>query len=318
MYWFNYPIYSTVSFSVLPFLIGWLADRMLGDPEEWPHPIVWFGKAISFGEKRLNRGSNRVVKGALMSILLVVGVYTICHFLLLMASTIDSHLKTLIIIIGVFYCLSGKTLIKEVKGVFEAVEQSVEAGRKQVARIVGRDTSNLSPQEIRTAALETLSENLSDGVIAPMFWFAVLGLPGMMAYKMVNTLDSMIGYKNERYLEFGRTAALVDDMANYIPARLTAYLMLLASGNWNKRWFVSKYGKAHASPNSGYPESALAAILDCRFGGTHDYFGEAVVKPYIGSNDRALSSEDMLIAIKVNSDAEVMMGIIVAILLLII
>lgn len=318
MYWFDYPIYSIVAFNVLPFLIGWLADRLLGDPEEWPHPIVWFGKAISFCEKRLNQGSNRVVKGALMSLLLVIGVYAICHLLLSMASTLHPQLKTLIIIVGVFYCLSGKTLINEVKAVFEAVDHSVEAGRKQVARIVGRDTSNLSPQEIRTAALETLSENLSDGVIAPMFWFAILGLPGMMAYKMVNTLDSMIGYKNERYLDFGRIAAQVDDMANYIPARLTAYLMLIASGNWNKRWFVCKYGKAHASPNSGYPESALAAILNCRFGGTHDYFGEAVVKPYIGSNDRTLSSEDMLIAIKVNSDAEVMMGIIIAILLLII
>ena len=105
---------------------------------------------------------------------------------------------------------------------FEAVDRSTEEGRRQVARIVGRDTSNLSPQEIRAAALETLSENLSDGVIAPMFWFALLGLPGMMAYKMVNTLDSMIGYKNERYLEFGRIAALIDDIANYIPARLTA------------------------------------------------------------------------------------------------
>ncbi|EJW97912.1 cobalamin biosynthesis protein CobD, partial [gut metagenome] len=136
---------------------------------------------------------------------------------------VGTGFEALIITVGVFYCLSGKTLITEVKAVFEAVDQSVEAGRKQVARIVGRDTSELSPQEIRTAALETLSENLSDGVIAPMFWFAILGLPGMMAYKMVNTLDSMIGYKNERYLDFGRIAALVDDMANYIPARLTAY-----------------------------------------------------------------------------------------------
>lgn len=100
-----------------------------------------------------------------------------------------------------------------------------------------------------------------------MFWFALLGLPGMMAYKMVNTLDSMIGYKNERYLEFGRIAAQIDDIANYIPARLTAYLMLLVSNNWGKRDFVRRFGPEHASPNSGYPEAALAAVLDCQFGG---------------------------------------------------
>lgn len=125
------------------------------------------------------------------------------------------------------------------KAVFEAVDRSTEEGRKQVGRIVGRDTSRLSPQEIRAAALETLAENLSDGVIAPMFWFALLGLPGMMAYKMVNTLDSMIGYKNERYLEFGQIAARLDDLANYIPARLTAWLMLAVSGNLNKRISLS-------------------------------------------------------------------------------
>ena len=204
------------------------------------------------------------------------------------------------------------------KAGFEAVDRSTEEGRRQVARIVGRDTSNLSPQEIRAAALETLSENLSDGVIAPMFWFALLGLPGMMAYKMVNTLDSMIGYKNERYLEFGRIAALIDDIANYIPARLTAYLMLLVSNNWGKRDFVRRFGPEHASPNSGYPEAALAAGLDCQFGGTHDYFGKPVEKPYIGTNARPFTTEDMRIAIQVNSNTELLMGVIVTLILLII
>ena len=279
MYWLHHSINLL---KIVPFLGGWLSDRLLGDPEGWPHPIVWFGKAISAGEKELNKGSERALKG------------------------------------GVFYCLSGKTLIKEVKAVFEAVDRSTEEGRRQVARIVGRDTSNLSPQEIRAAALETLSENLSDGVIAPMFWFALLGLPGMMAYKMVNTLDSMIGYKNERYLEFGRIAAQIDDIANYIPARLTAYLMLLVSNNWGKRDFVRRFGPEHASPNSGYPEAALAAVLDCQFGGTHDYFGKPVEKPYIGTNARPFTTEDMRIAIQVNSNTELLMGVIVTLILLII
>ena len=299
---------------MLPFLGGWFADKLLGDPEGWPHPIVWFGRAISAGEKQLNRGENRADKGALMALCFVVGVYGICKQLLAWAAGISPILSGVLTAIGVFYLLSGTTLIREVKAVFEAVDRSTEEGRKQVARIVGRDTAHLSPQEIRAAALETLAENLSDGVIAPMFWFALLGLPGMAAYKMVNTLDSMIGYKNERYLEFGRVAAKMDDLANLIPARLTAYLMLLVSGNWSKREFVQRFGPAHASPNSGYPEAALAAILDCRFGGTHDYFGKPVEKPFIGTNERPFTTEDMRIAVRVNSQVELVMGVIVALI----
>ena len=195
--------------------------------------------------------------------------------------------------------------------VFEAVDRSLDEGRKQVARIVGRDTSALSAQEVRTAALETLAENLSDGVIAPLFGYAVLGVPGMMAYKMVNTLDSMIGYRNERYRQFGCIAARIDDVANYIPARLTALLMILVSGRFSLLRFVGKYGSRHASPNSGYPEAALAGILNCRFGGPHYYFGEEVWKPFIGNNERALTTEDMKKAVCVNRQAEVLMVVLV-------
>lgn len=315
MYWSLHTIYSA---RIIPFLGGWLADRLLGDPEGWPHPIIWFGKMISAGEKKLNQGENRFGKGALLTLILVASIFLLTRLLLFWAEAINLYFYQLLTGIGVFYCLAGKTLITEVKAVFEAVDRSVEEGRTQVGRIVGRDTSNLSPQEIRAAALETLAENLSDGVIAPMFWFALLGLPGMMAYKMINTLDSMIGYKNERYKEFGEAAARLDDVANYIPARLTAWLMLLISGNWHRRDFLTRFGRAHLSPNSGYPEAALAAILDCRFGGTHDYFGQAVEKPYIGVNDRPFTTEDMLIATKTNSNAELAMGLLVCLLLLII
>ena len=303
---------------IFPFIGGWIADRLLGDPEGWPHPIVWFGKLISTGEKRWNQGEDRRQKGAALAIGLIIGVFLVTWGLVGMAYWLHPQVGALITAIGVFYCLSGKTLITEVKAVFDAVERSTEDGRRQVARIVGRDTSNLSPQEIRAAALETLAENLSDGVIAPMFWFALLGMPGMMAYKMVNTLDSMIGYKNERYGEFGRVAAKIDDAANFIPARLTAYLMLLVSGNWKKRAFVRRFGRAHASPNSGYPEAALAAILDCRFGGTHDYFGKPVEKPFIGTNERELTAADARLAIRVNSNTEIAMGFIVSLFLVII
>ncbi len=311
MQWFQHFIFGS---RTLPFLGGWLADRILGDPEGWPHPVIGFGKLIGSGEKALNQGENKAAKGTLMALVLIFGTYLCCYFLLTLTEQIHPLLTNILIAAGVFFCLAGKTLIKEVKEVFRAVDQSVEAGRKQVARIVGRDTSNLSPQEIRLAALETLAENLSDGVIAPMFWFMLLGLPGMLTYKMINTLDSMIGYKNSRYLEFGQTAARIDDLANFIPARLTAWLMLLVSGNLHNLNFVKQFGKAHISPNSGYPEAALAAILNCRFGGTHDYFGTPVEKPYIGTTDRMVNTEDMLLAVKINNHAELAMGLLVCII----
>ena len=159
---------------------------------------------------------------------------------------------------------------------------------------------------MRTAALETLAENLSDGVIAPLFWLALLGVPGMLAYKMVNTLDSMIGYKTERYRDYGCWAAHIDDVANYIPARLTALLMVIATGRLSLWRFVWRNGRRHASPNSGYPEAALAGILDCRFGGPHYYFGQLFDKPYIGENDRQLTTADMKTAVRVNRAAEVL------------
>ena len=301
--------------NILPLLVGWTLDLFLGDPLWMPHPVVWFGKMISMGEKHLNKGQHRKLKGALLSSFLVVFVWgitwAILHFTSCIAadaellhSTFHLSLSTLLSILIIFWCLAGTTLIREVRQTFLAVDRSIAEGRKQVARIVGRDTSELTAQEIRTAALETLAENLSDGVIAPLFWLGIGGVPGMLAYKMVNTLDSMIGYRTDRYRNFGCFAAHLDDVANYIPARLTAFLMVLASGRLSLLGFVMKYGPKHASPNSGYPEAALAGILNCRFGGPHTYFGELFDKPYIGENERPLTTKDMRVSIRINRVAE--------------
>ena len=323
--------------NVITFLIGWLLDLIFGDPARLPHPIVWFGKMISTYEHSLNKGNHRKLKGALMAIGLIIFVFVITWMLRKVLGIFalfifdGTHeqvyqipvLLYLFDILAIFYCLAGTTLIREVRAVFLALDRSLEEGRQQVARIVGRDTSELSAQEVRTAALETLAENLSDGVIAPLFWFTILGTPGMLAYKMVNTLDSMIGYKTERYRDFGCWAAHIDDIANYIPARLTALLMIIAGvfvsppklggvrGGLNRLKFVRKFGRCHASPNSGYPEAALAGILDCRFGGPHYYFGQLFDKPYIGENDRPLTIDDMKKAVRVNRTAEVLMVILV-------
>ena len=309
-------------YSFFPLILGWLLDLLLGDPKWMPHPVVYFGSLISRGEHTLNKGSHRKLKGGILAIGLVLAVYSTTWLLIYLLNRIGFDHRLLSLFFQayiVFASLAGTTLILEVWAVFSAVDRSLEAGRKQVARIVGRDTSELSAQEVRTAALETLAENLSDGVIAPLFWFALLGVPGMLAYKMVNTLDSMIGYHTERYLEFGCVAARVDDVANYIPARLTAMLMIIGAWmRYPKQYsivyllsFVKKYGRKHASPNSGYPESALAGILNCRFGGPHYYFGEYFPKPYIGENERELNFEDMRLSVRINRISEVLMILLV-------
>ena len=296
---------------ILPLLIGWLFDLLLGDPAWLPHPVVGFGKMISWGEHRLNQGLHRMLKGALLAIGLILLVFFVAWYLRYLLQSLHDVAVIIFDAVIIFYCLAGTTLIREVRAVFHALDRSLEEGRQQVARIVGRDTTELSAQEVRTAALETLAENLSDGVIAPLFWFALLGTPGMLAYKMVNTLDSMIGYKTERYKAFGCWAAHIDDVANYIPARLTALLMILASWKLRLLKFVWKNGPRHASPNSGYPEAALAGILNCRFGGPHYYFGQLFDKPYIGENERPLTTADMKKAVRVNRVAEIWMLLLV-------
>jgi adenosylcobinamide-phosphate synthase len=293
-------------------LIGWFLDLLIGDPAWLPHPVVGFGKMIAFGERHLNKGTHRKLKGALMAIIYITGVFVAAWFLRTQLSIMHYALSIVFDVVVIFFCLAGTTLIREVRQVFLALDRSLDEGRKQVARIVGRDTSELSAQEVRTAALETLSENLSDGVIAPLFWFTILGVPGMLAYKMVNTLDSMIGYKTDRYRDFGCWAAHIDDIANYIPARLTALLMVVVAGKPRLTAFVWRNGRNHASPNSGYPEAALAGILNCRFGGPHYYFGQLFDKPFIGTNERPLTTDDMKKAVQINRTAEVLMIVIVS------
>jgi adenosylcobinamide-phosphate synthase len=293
---------------------GWLLDRFLGDPALLPHPVAGFGKLIAWGESQLNKKKYRMLKGGILAVSLILSVFSVTREILQIARIISPILWGIFSTLLIFYCLAGTTLIREVREVFEATERSVAEGRRQVSRIVGRNTSELSAQEVRTATLETLAENLSDGVVAPLFWYALLGVPGMLAYKMVNTLDSMIGYRNERYLLFGRVAARLDDAANYLPARLTALLMIIGSGKLPLLKFVCRYGQQHSSPNAGYPESALAGILNCRFGGTHTYFGQPVYKPYIGNNNRTLTTLDCRRACRLNRRVEYLMLLLTAII----
>jgi adenosylcobinamide-phosphate synthase len=326
----------------IPLVVGYVLDLLLGDPRWLPHPVRLFGNLIGWGERVLNReraengegaiigkraedgekaangerGRNdhtyRFMKGAVMTIVLCLGVYSFFYY---MQEVLPVWARYIFNSIFVFYGLANKSLLQEGKAVYEALyQQGLEAGRKRLSWIVGRDTSKLEENQIRVAVLETLSENLSDGVIAPLCFYAAGGVPAMMLYKMINTLDSMIGYKNERYLYFGRFAARLDDVANYIPARFTALLMVVLT--WSQRgWhYILKYGHQHASPNSGYPEAALAGILHCRFGGPNVYHGVLVEKPYIGEQQRVIKHGELGRVMLINHAVTFVMVVLIVVL----
>lgn len=273
-------------------LVGFAIDCLLGDPLWLPHPIRLFGNGIAFFTEKLNRGRNRRWKGVAMAFGLIAFTYISLKIAFLLLRKYE-WVYLAMGGIGVFYGLANRSLIYESYKVMKALKnKGLEAGREQLSYIVGRETRTLNEQQIRTAVLETLAENLSDGVIAPLFFYALGGVPAMLAYKMANTLDSMIGYKSERYREFGWFAARFDDVINFIPARMTALLMVVLSFSWRGLAYIFRYGHQHSSPNAGYPEAALAGILNCRFGGPNVYHGQLVEKPYIGTNPRILTDSD--------------------------
>ncbi len=279
---------------IIPLLAGFLLDTILGDPLWLPHPIRLFGNAISFCDKLFNKGRNRKLKGLIIAIILVTTVWSVLFVIIKLTYEYPIIYYPLATIM-VFYGIANHNLISEgLKVENQLSDKGLEAGRKQLSYIVGRDTSKLLPNQIRIAILETLSENLSDGVIAPLFYYAIGGIPLMLAYKMVNTLDSMIGYKNEKYGLFGWFSAKLDDVANYIPARITAFLMVLITFNKRGLKYIFQYGNKHASPNAGYPEAALAGILNCRFGGPNIYHGKLLKKPYIGTNEREINRKEIV------------------------
>jgi len=299
---------TTHSGFLIPLAGGFLLDALLGDPARLPHPIRLFGKMISFCELKFNKGKRRRTKGIAVASILVLLVFGFLYGIQLALHDFPA-VKVVINTVFFFYALGNRSLIEEAWKVERRVQKNdLSAARRQLSRIVGRDTSQLSFQQIRTATLETLAENLSDGVVAPLFFYALGGIPLMMAYKMINTLDSMIGYKNDRYNDFGWFAAhILDDGANYVPARLTAFLMISFPPSSRGFHFVHKYASRHSSPNSGYPESALAGILNCRFGGSNTYEGKRVEKPYIGKNYRELTHDDVVKSCIINIRTSLLM-----------
>ena len=293
---------------IVPLLVGFTLDSIIGDPYRMPHPIRLFGNAIAFCDTRFNQGLHKKAKGVLVATALVLLTYAIFAFIQWCLKDYDV-LRWTANSVFFFYGICNRSLIDEALKVEKEVNKGdIVSARRQVGYIVGRDTSKLSFQQIRTATLETLAENLSDGVIAPLFFYAIGGIPLMMAYKMINTLDSMIGYKNDKYRDFGWFAAkILDDTANYLPARITGLLMVAIPPDLRGFRSIRKYARHHSSPNSGYPESALAGILDCRFGGPNIYHGKLVEKPYIGNNPRELTHTDLIKSCIINARTTVVM-----------
>lgn len=291
-----------IIFSALALCAGFLLDLVLGDPQGWPHVVRGIGWLISALEKALYPLQNKRLGGTLL-VLIVLFVCTVLPAAFLYAAwRLSPWVYFALEALLCWQLLALKSLKAESRKVYAALAKNdIVGARKAVSMIVGRDTAGLDEAGVTRAAVETVAENASDGVIAPLFYLALGGAALGMLYKAVNTMDSMIGYKNERYLEFGRFAAKLDDIMNFIPARLSAILMIimarpcgLDAKNARRIWKRDRFN--HASPNSAQTEAVMAGALHVRLAGNACYFGELHEKPYIGDDIRPVEPKDILLA----------------------
>ena len=284
--------------------LGCLLDALLADPAWMPHPVVLMGRCITALERGLRRifpqtpeGERRA--GACLAVILPLGTLAVCGGAIFLANLIHPALAFVLQVLWCWQALAARGLVQESCRVLAELEKGdLESARKAVSRIVGRDTQALTAQGVTKAAVETVAENFSDGVVAPLFYLMIGGAPLGMMYKAVNTMDSMVGYKNDRYLHFGRYAAKLDDVANYLPARLSALLLLaggvLTGGNGKNGWRIWRRDRRnHASPNSAQTEAACAGLLEIQLAGSASYFGKVVEKPTIGDPVRPVEPEDI-------------------------
>jgi adenosylcobinamide-phosphate synthase len=262
-------------------ILGALLDLLFGDPRWLPHPVRGMGLLISGIERFLRKLPYEKVSGCVLVFAVLLIIVTVV--------TATLHWGGfLVAVYWIFSCLAVRNLDQESNKVIAALRRGdLHGARTVVGYLVGRDTKDLSEHDVTRAVFETVAENMSDAVVAPLFYLAILGVPGMVAYKAVNTMDSMVGYKTERYLRFGWAAARLDDIVNYIPARITACLIVVSAAVVKLRWraaIKTVFRDAHLqpSPNAGYPEAALAGALGVRLGGLNYYFGRAVQKPFLG------------------------------------
>lgn len=270
-------------------VLAMILDALFGEPD-WlwrrlPHPAVLMGRLIGAADRRFNRGAARRLKGAAVMAVLALGAGALGSLIGLLpgAGVIETVLAAIL--------LAQRSLVQHVRAVASGLRRSLEDGRRAVAMIVGRDTADMREADVARAAIESAAENLSDGVIAPAFWFLIAGLPGILIYKITNTADSMIGHMTPRHREFGWAAARFDDLLNLIPARLTAILLALGHG-WSDPHPILRDAPRHRSPNAGWPEATLAPILNVALSGPRSYNGELRHFPWVWPEGRRDAGPD--------------------------
>ena len=256
-----------------------LLDALLGEPD-WlwarvTHPAVLMGKVVSWLDKRLNQGTGKRVKGSLAALALVLVGLAVGWVLSLFGPIVECLVAAVL--------LAQRSLVEHLRAVATGLARGLQDGRRAVAMIVSRDTETMTGPQVARSAIESGSENMSDGVIAPAFWFLVAGLPGIIAYKLINTGDSMIGYRNDRYEDFGWATARLDDLVNLIPARLTGLLVALAGGCLRDWPAIRRDARLHRSPNAGWPEAAMARALGLSLAGPRSYDGEMREFPWVNA-----------------------------------
>jgi adenosylcobinamide-phosphate synthase len=280
---------ADINWYIIP--LAFILDLLVGDPRNLPHPVVFMGRAIESLEPLVRRKiKNEVGAGIVFAVSLIVTAWIIALACVGLAMAVAPLFGDLVQVVLLFFCFSTRSLVKAATEVKDALEtQGLEQARRAVSMIVGRETESLDSTGVVRASVETVAENFVDGFLAPLFFAVIGGAPLAVAYKMVNTLDSMVGYKNQRYLLFGRGAARIDDVANYIPARLSIPVIASAAAfiAGKKRGLCAfktalTQGKLHKSPNSGYPEASFAGALGVKLGGPNRYHGTLVKKPFIG------------------------------------
>lgn len=298
---------------VLALALGFALDALLGDPAWLLHPVCIIGRYISFAEKRLRaRGGNLRKSALLLTASTVLLTMAAAGALLALLSCFGRIPRLAGMALLDWLGLAMTTLAREARGVERALALGVEAGRTQVARIVGRDTQRLSEEEIIKATVETVAENTTDGVIAPMLYAALGGPVLLWGFKAASTLDSMVGYMDERYRDIGWSSARLDDILNFIPARVTGPLLCLAAAltglDGQNAWRVMRRDHAcHKSPNCAWSEAAAAGALHIQLGGTHDYFGKPMEKPTIGDADRPAGRADIACTVRLMMTASALM-----------
>ncbi len=275
---------------IMDLTIGFILDLLIGDPDNPFHPvrgIGWIAAKLEYLFRRFIKKSLKAA-GLIVWIITILLTFSITYALVYLSTGINKYFGIFIEGIIIYFCISAKGLVTEgYKVIKHLIDNDIEKARKQLSYIVGRDTQSLDKEGIIRAVIETIAENMSDGVIAPLLFAGIFGASGAMVYKAVNTMDSMFGYKNDRYMEFGYFPAKLDDVFNYVPARITGVLIIISSlllgDDYKNSFKIYKRDRYnHTSPNSAHPEAAMAGALDIQLGGANYYFGKLVEKPVIG------------------------------------